>query len=81
VFRQAVKFIAAVTEAVKELGKPQLSACGDTAQLSKRRVAILHSCLNVVYAANCAGKRRKTSKGFWAGKTEVERPLGRPKRR
>jgi hypothetical protein len=38
VFGQVVKCIAAVTEAVKELGKPQLSACGDTAQLSKRRV-------------------------------------------
>ena len=48
-FRQVVKLIAAVTEAVKELGKPQLSACGDTAQLSERRVEILHSYLNGVW--------------------------------
>ena len=37
-FRQVAKFIAAVTEAVKELAKPQLSACGDSAQLCKRKV-------------------------------------------
>jgi len=79
VFRQVAKFIAAVTEAVKELAKPQLSACGDSAQLCKRkvRVAIVHSCVNV----KCAQKRRNTGTGFWAGKTEVQRPLGRPKRR
>ena len=36
-FRQVVKLISTVTEAVKELEKPQLSACGDTARLTERR--------------------------------------------
>jgi len=38
VFRKVVKFITTVTEAVKELGKPQLIGCGDTARLAERRV-------------------------------------------
>ena len=50
-FRQVVEFITAVNEAVKDLEKPQLSACGDIVQL-----------LNDVSAVNCAGKRRKTPK-------------------
>ena len=56
-------------------------ACGDTAQLSEWRVEILHIYLNGVSAVNYAGKRRKTRKGFCAGETEVERPLGGPERR
>jgi hypothetical protein len=51
VFRQVVVFIAAVNEAVKDLAKPQLSACGDTVQF-----------LNDVSAVNCAGKSKKTPK-------------------
>ena len=43
-----VKFITTVTEAVKEMGKPQLSACGDTAQLTERRVS--SGALDCVYS-------------------------------
>lgn len=52
-FRQVVKFITAVTEAVKELGKPQPSACGDTARLTERRV--------------CGKLRREEKKNAYGG--------------